>query len=208
MVSSIKIISLVYIKFFGYSFQDSAIGWQSWNFRWCCYKTVSTFNILHKKTNQTFGWCFVVVKKPSQPIVTALQYDVYKDWWLNVSPWTKRVTLYNSMFLDNCVTYSHHSCFCQSKYYRITECHISYRKVQTFWTMSSKMENCCFCKCCYRYVNNWWCFYFQIFTRERSEKETQRLAKETNSFLKQLVHLGGETPNEKVTYNNDAELQG
>lgn len=33
---------------------------------------------------------------------------------------------------------------------------------------------------------------------ENTEKETQKLAKETNSYLKQLVHLGGETPTEKV----------
>jgi hypothetical protein len=34
---------------------------------------------------------------------------------------------------------------------------------------------------------------------EKTEKETQRLAKETNSHLKQLMLLEGDTPSEKVT---------
>ena len=38
--------------------------------------------------------------------------------------------------------------------------------------------------------------------RHRTEQTAQKLAKDTNSFLKQLMYLDGDTPTEKVTIND------
>lgn len=41
---------------------------------------------------------------------------------------------------------------------------------------------------------NFFIFYF----RQQTEQATQKLAKETHSYLKQLPHLFGESPTERV----------